>query len=583
MTVAERPIWELRHPDPDTVRAVSRSANLSEIAATILVNRGHRADEALASHISPDLKALHDPARLPGMDAATTRIARALETGETILIHGDYDVDGVTGTALLVRLFRVLKADVRWHVPNRFTDGYSFGDHSVKKALAVGATLVISVDNGTSEVKTIAELAAHGIDTIVTDHHEPPVGDLPAAAALVNPKLPGSDYPFRELCGAAVALKLAWGLAQHLSRQEEPDGQRVRADLREFLVAAMGLVAVATVCDVVPLVDENRTLARYGLKALNSSPWAGLAALVKLAGVEPGTTPSAMDLAFGVGPRINACGRLGSAGDAIELFLEDDPQRAASLARGLDERNQERKSIERDLLPLVLAEAEAYADERQHPVLVLAGEGWHQGVIGILAARVVERFGRPALLIGLTDGSGRGSARSVPGFSVLQALRAGSDHWIRGGGHAAAAGCEIEAARIDAFREAVNEEARAMLKGGTHTRPPLSIDATIPLCAMTRALMAELDRLGPWGEQNEMPRFLSSDARLAEPPRRVGDGSHLMLQVRSGETVFKAMAFGMGTRADELQMGQPFEFVYTPVWNTFRGQTNLELRVVDFR
>ncbi len=578
MTVKERPAWELREPDADAVRAVAKKGGLSPIAAAVLVNRGHRADEALSGHIAPDLKALHDPALLPDMDKAVARITRALEAGETILVHGDYDVDGVTATALLVRFFRLLGADVHWHVPNRFSDGYAFGAHSVEKARQVGATLVISVDNGTSEVETIAELATLGIDTIVTDHHEPPLGELPAAVALVNPKVPKSDYPFRELCGAAVALKLAWGLAQHMS-----DGKETRADLRDFLVAAMGLVAVATVCDVVPLVEENRALACYGLKALANSPWPGLAALMKLAGVEPGRPPTAMDLGFGVGPRINACGRLKSAGTAVELFLEDDATRASERAAELDTLNQKRKDLQRELLPPIMEQAQAFGDECEHPLLVLAGQGWHQGVIGILASRVAEQFGRPALLIGLDGDRGRGSARSVPGFNLLEALRAGDHLWLRGGGHAQAAGCEIEAAQIDAFRETVNKKAREMLDGGRHAPQPLAIDNAIPLASMTPALMGELDRLEPWGQHNEAPCFLSSDARLAEPPRRVGDGSHRMLRVRSGETVFKAMAFGMGERADELSLGGDLELVYTPNWNTFRGRKNLELRVVDFR
>jgi single-stranded-DNA-specific exonuclease len=577
MTIGEQVSWFLREPDGELVRAVARESGLSPMAATVLVNRGHRADGKLAGHIAPDLKALHDPALLPDMEQACARIRRALDGGETILIHGDYDVDGVTATALLVRFFRLLGADVHWHVPNRFSDGYAFGAHSVAKAKEVGAQLVISVDNGTSEVKTIAELSALGIDTVVTDHHEPPLGELPAAVALLNPKVPtSSTYPFRELCGAAVALKLAWGLSQDLSG---PGG--TRADLRDFLVAAMGLVAVATVCDVVPLVDENRTLARFGLRALTRSPWPGLAALVKLAGVEAGKLPTAMDLAFGVGPRINACGRLGSAGQAVELFLEDDPRRATERAAELDTLNRQRKEVESALMPHIMEQAQLYADEREHPLLVLAGQDWHQGVLGILASRVVERMGRPALLIGLTGDSGRGSARSVPGFHLLEALRAGSDLWLRGGGHAQAAGCEIETGQIDAFRSAVNEQARKMLNGGRHERLPLSIDAALPLASMTRPLMGELDRLEPWGQHNEEPRFLARDARLAEPPRRVGDGSHLMLKVRSGQTTFKAMAFGMGERAAEL--GRDIELVFTPNWNTFRGKTNLELRVVDFR
>jgi single-stranded-DNA-specific exonuclease len=559
------------------VAALSRALGTSEMTSTLLVARGIVDRDAARAHLEPKLSMLHDPARLPGMQAATARIARAIRDRETILVHGDYDVDGVTGTTLLMRLLALLGARAVWHIPNRFTDGYSFGPHSVEKARASGATLVISVDNGTSAVPTIAELRAQGIDTIVTDHHEPPPGELPPAIAIVNPKLADSQYPFRELCGGAVAFKLAWGACQELS-----GAAKVRDDLREFLVEAMGYVAIATVCDVVPLVDENRCLARYGLRSLASSRNPGIGALLAVAKLD-GRALEADDVAFKVGPRINAAGRLGSAERAVELLLSTDARRAANLASELDVLNAERKRIEGELIGQALVEAEPFADRDEHPVLVVAKEGWHQGVVGIVAARLASRFERPAIVIGLDGETGRGSGRSVAGFSILEAVHAAAEHATKYGGHAQAIGLEIRAERVDALRSAVCARAREMLAERGFAASEVLVDCEVPLARVTHEWMREIDKLKPFGECNERPVVLSSGMRLSEPPRVVGsDESHLMLQLRQGAHCLKAMAFGMAHRANELRMGVDVHAVHTPKWNVFRGETNLELEVIDF-
>jgi single-stranded-DNA-specific exonuclease len=567
----------LRCPDPLAVRQIVVRNGLPEVVARLLAVRGHVGGEATSAHLDASLHTLHDPAQLPGMVAATARIARAVERGETILVHGDYDVDGVTGTALLMRLLELIGARAVWHIPNRLTDGYSFGAHSVARALEVGAKVVISVDNGTSAGETIARLLEHGIDTIVTDHHEPPLGELPSALAIVNPKLAGSRYPFRELCGAGVAFKLAWGVAQELS-----GARKVREDLRQFLVDAMAYVAIATVCDVVPLRDENRVLARRGLAALESTQNIGLRALLASSGLT-GERLYAEDVGFKIGPRINAAGRLGSAARAVELLLAKDTTAARRLASELEALNLERRRIEASLLAQALEQAERFSDPARYPVLVLAGQGWHSGVVGIVAARIVQRYSRPALVIGLDGEVGRGSARSVPGFSVLDAMHGARDHMLRYGGHEQAAGCEVRADAIERLRETICERAREMLGRERHAESPLWIDSELPLPHMTDELMKHFDRLEPFGAENEKPVLLSSDVRLAEPARIVGeDRTHLMLRVRHGERVLKAMAFGMANRAHELSLGTALHVVYTPRWNSFRGETNLELALHDF-
>ena len=572
-------LWKLRTLDPARAAELVRAHRLHPALAALLAARGIHEHERVLEHLDPKLGALHDPALLPGMRAATARLARAIADGETILVHGDYDVDGVTGTALLMRLFERLGARAHWHIPNRFTDGYAFGPHSVAKALAVGARVVISVDNGTSSLETIRELASHGIDTIVTDHHKPPLsGALPPAVAIINAKLPGSQYPFRELCGGAVAFKLAWGLAQELS-----GAQKVRADLRDFLVEAMAYVAIATVCDVVPLVDENRILARYGLRSLEASKNYGLRALLNVAKLD-GLRLDGEDVAFKIGPRINASGRLGSAQKAVELLLAPDETSARRSALELDLLNEERKRIEAQVLECALRAAEPFADREQHPVLVVAGEGWHQGVVGIVAARLVTRFDRPAVVIGLNGASGRGSARSVPGFSILEAMHGGKAHALQYGGHEQAAGLEIETSAVDEFRTAVCAHARTLLGGSDFPARSILIDQELPFGTLDGELMRQIDKLRPFGEQNDRPVFLSCGLRLAEDPRIVGaDKRHLQVQLRSGAAVLKGMAFGMAARAGELVRGEDVHAVYSPKWNTFRGETKLEIELLDFR
>ncbi|HVS19272.1 MAG TPA: DHHA1 domain-containing protein, partial [Planctomycetota bacterium] len=393
----------------------------------------------------------------------------------------------------------------------------------------------------------------------------------------VNPKLPGSEYPFRELCGAGVAFKLAWGLCQSMS-----GARRVREDLRAFLSDAMAFVALATVCDVVPLVDENRVLARHGLRALEASRRVGLRALLARCELA-GRALCAEDVAFKIGPRLNAAGRLGSASRALELLTAHDEGRARDLAGELEALNLERRRIESEILAAALAAAEPYADAREHPVLVLAGQGWHQGVVGIVAARLVQRFARPALVIGLTGDEGRGSARSVAGVDVLAALHGGAAHMLRYGGHAQAAGCEVRADAIDALRAAVTARARELTPATETARRALEIDAEVGLESMGPELMGQIDRLEPFGQDNPQPVFLARDARLAEPARAVGaERTHLLVRVRRGERVLKAMAFGAGARLGELRQGAPLHLVYSPRWNTFRGVRDLELVLHDF-
>ncbi len=572
--------WQIGAIEEARVAQLARAAGVPPLVARLLILRGQDEEQTVQEHLNASLMRLVAPEKLPGAMLGGARVARAIQRGEKILVHGDYDVDGTCGTALLMRLFELLGARAVPHIPHRTQDGYSFGPHSVRRAREEGATLVVSVDNGTSAHATIDELAQLGIDTVVTDHHEPSPGALPRAAAIVNPKLDppagGEAYPFRELCGSAVAFKLAWAVCQELSGQTS-----VRAELKQYLLDAMAYVALATVCDVVPLCGENRILAKHGLIALEKSSHAGLRALVGACGLE-GRTLSAEDVAYKLGPRLNAAGRLDSAGRALELLACRDVARASELARELEALNTERRRVEAQLLERALEAAAPYEDAAQHPVLVLAGEGWHQGVVGIVAARLVERYARPAIVIGLDGAQGRGSARSVEGKSVLDAMRGGEPCTVRMGGHAMAAGCEIEAVRVDEFRAKVNARAKQLWSDAPAGRKCLAIDAELPLSGLGEPLMKQIDRLEPFGQGNAPPLLLARAARLCEEPRAVGDGKHLMLALRDGGRAFRAMAFQQAERAGGLALGRALDLVYTPRWNTFRGRTALELVVHDF-
>ncbi|TAJ21567.1 MAG: single-stranded-DNA-specific exonuclease RecJ [Planctomycetota bacterium] len=596
--------WIRREVDARVVDELARKLAVSRVTATVLAARGHAEPARAQTHLSASPSGLHDPAALPGMRAAVERLARAVRDREPILVHGDYDVDGVTGTALLVRLLRLVGANAHWHIPNRLVDGYSFGPHSIEKARETGARVVISVDNGTSAFDTIAELASLGVDVIVTDHHEPPLahpvhGALPPALAIVNPKLAGSTYPWRELCGGAVAFKLAWGLCQELS-----GAQRVRPELKAFLEDAMALVAIATVCDVVPMRDENRVFARQGLKFLGATRHPGLRALLDVVGVS-GRPLTSDDLGFAIGPRINASGRLGSASRAVELLLADDPAVARKLAGELDKLNAKRKEIEQEVLAQAREKARAFADAREWPVLVVDGIGWHPGVVGIVAARLVEEHGRPAFVLGVEPSSSgvaangasgshaaagasglvaKGSGRTWGAFDLLACLRAGQPLLVRGGGHAQAVGLEVDSAHIPALRDALCAHAREVLNGAAHAPSALHVDCDVTAAHIDEPLLRDLERLEPWGTGNEIPVLASSQLELADEPRVLGaDQSHLSLKVRHGNRFLRAMAFGMGSRREEFAGARKLELAFTPRWNTFRGNTSLELLVHDFR
>ncbi len=524
---------------------------------------------------------LHEPDLMPNLSEAADRIVSAIGSKRRITIYGDYDVDGVTATSLLWHCLRVAGATVDYYIPHRLEEGYGLNCDALRQLHEEDPQrLVVTVDCGICSVNEAALARELGLELIITDHHEMS-HELPDAACLVHPRLPGSAYPFGQLCGAGVAFKLAWGICQRLG-----DGKKASPTMREFLLGAVGLAAIGTVADCVPLVDENRVLVRFGLSSLVERCTPGLKALLKISNLGDKRQLTADDIGFTLAPRINAVGRLGQARLAVELLTTDNVERANVLAKYLDELNQNRQTVERRMVKEakeMIAENPTWADS---PALVLAHPDWHAGVIGIVASRVAEQFQKPAILISLSrqDNMGQGSGRSFARFDLHAGLKACAHHLKSFGGHHAAAGLKIEAGQVAAFREEFCDFVRRTHEV-TSQDLELAIDAEVRLADLTHQAITMLDTLGPFGRENPRPVFATSRCELAEPPRKIGEGErHLMLRLRHYKTVMKAICFGAADWADEMvAVGGPISVCFAPMINSFNGRENVELKLIDWR
>ena len=569
--------WIVAPPDAERGPALARALGLSPVAAQILLNRGVNGDAARA-FLRPDLSVLADPYLLPDMDRAVERIERAVRDREKVWIFGDYDVDGTSGTALLWHFFRFLGVPVGTYTPHRVAEGYSLGPQAVDAFAREGVKLAITVDCGTSDAVRIAEAKARGTDVIVSDHHDPPAVLPDAACAFINPKRPGSRYPYPTIAGSGVAFKLAWAMAQRL-----PAARRESSEFRAFMPEAMAFAALGTIADVSPLTGENRTIVAFGLKALEKTRLPGLRALLKFAGLE-GQTLNAGHVGFRIGPRLNASGRIDTAQRCIDLLTCDDPVRAETLAGDLERLNRERQGIERGILDQAEKRIAEEIDLSRERVLVLADDRWHAGVIGIVAARLVERHHRPAVLIGLDGESGKGSARSIPGFNLFEAFDSARHAMIACGGHAMAAGCTIARDKVSLLRSLMNARADEVLKPEDYV-PRLSLDAEVPLTAVSEGLVRELERLEPFGHGNPAPVLAVRGARVAGEPRTMGKkGEHLQFHVSHGGHSLRAVGWGMADRERDLRDGRgAIDVAFTPAINEWKGRTSVELIIKDIR
>ncbi|WP_425400993.1 single-stranded-DNA-specific exonuclease RecJ [Aeoliella sp.] len=574
--------WRIATYDTAVVERLAQAAEVSELVARLLVGRGIDCPDAARRFLQAKLTDLRDPSELPGLTHAAELLHTAAKAGKRIVIYGDYDADGMTATAILLRCFRLLHAKVEYYVPHRLEEGYGLSNESLDELASRGAEVVVTVDNGIASLEQADHARQLGIELVVTDHHQM-AHRLPEAAAIVHPALPDFDYPFHGLCGAAVAFKLAWGICQLAS-----GGNRVQPAMRAFLLEATGLAAIGTIADVVPLVDENRAIVCNGLRSLSASPSVGIAALKQITELDKKPFLAGDDVGFSIAPRLNAAGRLGQADLAVELLSTEDPKRAAELARFIEELNSERQHIERSVLLAARKQAKRQFHPEQDPAFVLADFGWHAGVIGIVAGKLVEQYNRPVVLISqdkLGIKPAMGSGRSIPGFDLHAAFAECSEHLLSHGGHAAAAGLKIADKSIDAFRQAFCAAAARRLADAARDGQ-MDIDAEAPFAALTRQTIEDIDKLAPFGCGNRRPVMCASDVRIAGEPRLIGAaGRHVSLELEQHGVRLRAVAFGGGDWMDDFQAARnaPISIAFHPVLNRFRGRVSVEMHLADWR
>jgi single-stranded-DNA-specific exonuclease len=611
--------WNLAAPDA-SAQSLADRLKTSPLVAQILLNRGVREYDDCQTFLRPNLKCLHDPYGIPGLQRAAERIARAIRDKQKIVIYGDYDVDGITATSILWHAIRVLGGSAEFYIPHRVEEGYGLNAEAIKQLCDAGAQLIITVDCGVTAIEPARIARERGVDLIITDHHEwhaaaecdaetRPHGDagreeqtgqaespapfsaspsprvsasplLPDCHAIVHPRLPtdGPAYPNPFLCGAGVAFKLAWGIGMAMS-----GANRVSDSFRAFLIEATALAALGTIADVVPLVGENRVLAHFGLSGLKASKLVGIRALIESANLT-GQKLDSFHVGFLLAPRLNACGRMGHARLAVEMLTTEDAVKATEIATYLEQQNRARQAIERKILDGALAQVAAGGwDQEGRCAIVLGDETWHPGVIGIVASRLVDRFHRPAIMVALNNGHGSGSGRSIAGFHLAHALAACAEHLDAYGGHEMAAGLKVQTSKFEDFRRSFCDHA-AELVSPEMLVPELKLDALAEVRQMSPALVQSLQRLGPFGHGNRRPMLCFRNLEISAPPRRVGrNGDHLQLHVRQDGHFIKCIAFGYGELFDHLKVGTRIDLAVEPTINEYNGNTSVELEVKDLQ
>lgn len=546
------------------------------VVAQILLNRGLSPDASPESFLTPQLSDLHRPDELPGAVEAARAIADAINVRKKIILYGDYDVDGTTGIAILWHTIKLAGGDVSFYVPHRVEEGYGMNLAAVTRLADEGAELVITVDCGVTAIDEAAYLKSRGINLVITDHHTPKP-QLPDAIAIVHPAL-GSRYPNPHLSGAGVAFKVAWALAQRMSGSE-----RVSPEYRELLKELLPLAALGTIADIVSLTGENRIIARHGLQQLPQTRIAGLRMLIESAGLA-GEKINCYDVGFKLAPRINAAGRMGHARLAVELFTRADADRGREISQYLEEHNRSRQAVERKMArqAVEIIERDNLAGDTRRAI-VLAMEGWHAGVIGIVASRMVARFHRPTIMISLANGEGQGSGRGIAHFDLAAALADCSDHLLSHGGHAAAAGLRVATDKVAAFTEAFVAVANNCLTGDDLI-PKLRVDAEVRLEEMTFPAAEAIAGLGPFGTGNPRPMLATDWIDLAAEPRCVGaSGGHVQATFRQDAVQLKGIAFNMADRVEDLKHHRRCRVAFEPIINEFNGRKSVEMQIADFQ
>lgn len=574
--------WIFRAHDSGSFLEFASQLKIDPVVSQLLLARGISQPDTAKLFLESKFSDLRDPQLLPGIDAASERILRAVADREPIVIYGDYDADGMCATAILESFLKMLGADVTYYVPNRLEDAYGLSCESITRLASLGRKLLVTVDCGIGSIREAELCRQLGLDLIITDHHA--CGQaLPQAISIVHPNLPDTHYPFHGLCGAGVAFKLAWRMSQILADNKA----KVAGQHRDFLLMAMTIATIGTVADVVPLIDENRILVRTALQLMAKHSPLGLKELMKITKLDAKQAIGAEDIAFTLAPRLNAAGRLGQAQLGVELLTTQDPQRAAALAQYLDRLNADRDSIERSITLAASKQAKEQLEAAPEPALVLHSPGWHLGVIGIVAGRMAERFHRPVVIIS-SDPMGQkpatGSGRSAGVVDLHRAFVACKEHLETCGGHAAAAGLRIQDRKIPEFREALCDFVRNAV-GESDPQQTLLIDAEATFQEMNLQTVTLIESMAPFGAGNPRPVFVASNVELHEPAKPFGQGDrHVGIRFKQHGQILRAVAFSQPEWADKINSHQGcFDLAFRPNINEFNGMRKVELQLVDWR
>ena len=560
-------IWKIAQPDPPQVRELARALNISGILAALLLNRGLHATEPARKFLDPQFSHLHDPFLMCDLELAVNRIREAIHRRQKILIYGDYDVDGSTAVVILKKALEMLGAECTYHIPERLVEGYGMKIPVLEKAAREGVQLVITVDTGIKAYEAVERARALDLDCVITDHHLPENG-LPKALAVVNPKRSDCPYPDKHLCGVGIAFKLVQALFMKTGNEKH-------------LPAFLKVVAIGTIADVVPLIGENRVFAKLGLEGLQSPANPGLRSLIETAGLE-GRSITSTDIGFRLAPRINAVGRMGGSREAVELFAARDEGEARRLAGEMNRLNRERQVIEEQILRAIERRIASDPDLVDSPIKVIDGDDWHIGVLGIVASKIAERFQSPTLIISRIDRVGSGSGRAPEGFHLLQALESCRDLLDRFGGHAQAAGFQLQASKVSELRRRINRYAASAgdFKPGERQ---LDVDAEVRLSDLDDMAYRQIQRLSPFGKENPAPLFVARQLTLIAEPR-ILKGRHLKFRVEQDGRAMDALAWNMADRLPSIrESGGVVSLAFEVSENLYPGFRALQLVVRDIR
>lgn len=555
--------WQVNEIDNNEIERIEKNFNISKLVASIIAGKGLKTDEEIEVFLHPRRTDFHNPFLMPDMEKAANRIVEAIKNNEKVAIYGDYDVDGITSSTVLHRFLKDRGLNTNIYIPNRLCEGYGLNAEEIKKIAEEGHTLMITVDCGITGKAEVELAKSLGIDTIVTDHHEPPE-ELPEAIAVVDCKRKDNKYPFRELAGVGVTFKLTQAISKILNLKEEEN------------LKYLDIVCIGTISDIVPLVDENRTISKLGLMLLNQTKNVGLKVLLESLGYKKIDSTA---VSFGIAPRVNACGRMGHERVALELFLTDDVKRARELAKELNDFNTKRQEIEKRIFEEALEQIKN-GQEEKNPCIILRKENWHHGVIGIVSSKITEMYFKPSILMAIEGEDCKGSGRSIPGFDIHEALEKCNKNIKQFGGHSMAIGITVESANFEAFKSSVLNYAKE--KHIEDIVPVLNIDEKLQLKDITMKDVRDLALLEPFGEANKPPLFQINNIKI-ETIRTLSEGKHLKMDIKDDNTKFGTIGFNLGSLANEYKIGDKIDIAGYLEINSFGGRDSIQINIKDIK